>query len=283
MPVLALNYVDDFQKTPDNMFQFGLLPEDEARQAAERASLDGHVNAIALVPQGEWGERQLKAFSARFEELGGSVLAYEQYLPREADFQPAIKRALRLNDSQLRYRTVVNTIKRNAEFEPRRRRDIDMVFMVATPREARLLRPQLDFLRATDLPVYATSASFSGRIDTRADSDLNGVIFCDIPWVLDNLDKPSQRYTDLQSILPAAAAAQPRLVALGVDAYHVVPYLKRLLERDYERYEGLTGNLYVDETRRVHRELKWAQFLRGRPRALATSDVPEAAEKATNE
>ena len=281
VPVLALNYVDEFQRTPENFYQFGLLPEDEARQAAERASLDGHVNAIALVPQGEWGQRLLQAFQTRFEELGGAVLAAEQYLPREADFQPAIKRALRLNESQARYRSVRNVIKRDVHFEPRRRRDVDMVFMAAAPREARLLRPQLEFLRAADLPVYATSHSFSGRIDRRADSDLDGVIFSDIPWVLNNLYEPSERYRALEATVPASVARQPRLVALGIDAFRIVPYLRRLKERDYERYEGLTGNLYIDAQGRMHRELKWAQFENGQPRVLATSEAPEETGMAT--
>ncbi|HDP89515.1 MAG TPA: penicillin-binding protein activator [Thioalkalivibrio sp.] len=280
IPVLGLNYVDDRLETPDNFYQFGLLPEDEARQAAERASLDGHSNAIVLVPQGEWGERLAEAFRGRLEELGGTVLATETYLPSEADFQPAIKRALRLNDSQARYTQVRNIIKRDVHFEPRRRRDVDMVFMAATPREARLLRPQLDFLRASDLPVYATSHSFAGRIDTRADSDLNGVIFSDIPWLLDNLERPSERYRTIQATVPASVARQPRLLALGHDAYRVVPYLRRLKERDYERYEGLTGNLYIDAKGWMHRELKWAQFVNGRPRALATSEAPAEAKLA---
>lgn len=275
VPVLALNYVDEFQSAPENFYQFGLLPEDEARQAAERASLDGHVNAIALVPHGEWGQRLLQAFQTRFEELGGSVLAAEQYVPREADFQPAIKRALRLNESQARYRTVRNVIKRDVHFEPRRRRDVDMVFMAAAPREARLLRPQLEFLRAADLPVYATSHSFTGRVDPRADGDLDGVIFSDIPWVLNNLYEPSERFLALASTVPPGVARQPRLLALGVDAYRVVPYLARLKERDYERYEGLTGNLFIDAQGRMHRELKWAQFVDGKPRVLATSEAPE--------
>ena len=275
VPVLGLNYVDEQLPTADNFYQFGLLPEDEARQAAERASLDGHVNAISLVPQGEWGERLQRAFGERLEELGGTLLAAETYLPSEADFQPAIKRALRLNESQARYRAVRNVIKRDVHFEPRRRRDVDMVFIAATPREARLLRPQLDFLRASDLPVYATSHSFSGRVDPRADSDLNGVIFSDIPWLLDNLEQPSERYQAIQAAVPAYAARQPRLLALGIDAYRIVPYLRRLKERDYERYEGLTGNLYIDAQGRMHRELKWAQFTNGRPRTLAASEAPE--------
>ena len=37
VPVLALNYLDPGKPAPFNLFQWGLAPEDEARQAAERA------------------------------------------------------------------------------------------------------------------------------------------------------------------------------------------------------------------------------------------------------
>ena len=66
------------------------------------------------------------------------------------------------------------------EFEPRRRQDIDMIFVVADDaRTARLLVPQLRFYSAGDIPTFATSESTIPA--TRGDNDLNGVIFADAP------------------------------------------------------------------------------------------------------
>ena len=60
VPVLTLNYISDTANTPGNLFQFGLLPEDEARQVAERASLDDHLSAIIMTPNSEWGHSILR-------------------------------------------------------------------------------------------------------------------------------------------------------------------------------------------------------------------------------
>lgn len=60
---LALNYSDNSQEGPAQLFQFGLAAEDEARAVASRAWGDGMRRAVALVPRGEWGDRVLAAFS----------------------------------------------------------------------------------------------------------------------------------------------------------------------------------------------------------------------------
>ncbi len=75
--MLALNQIEG--AAPAQLYQFALAPEDEARQAAERASLDGHTRALAMVPAGAWGARQLQAFTDRFQELGGTVIRAERY------------------------------------------------------------------------------------------------------------------------------------------------------------------------------------------------------------
>ena len=69
------------------------------------------------------------------------------------------------------------------EFEPRRRQDIDIVFMAAFPAGARQLMPQLAFHHGADLPVHATSHVWSGVPDPANDRDLDGVVFGDMPWL----------------------------------------------------------------------------------------------------
>ena len=64
VPVLTLNYVPDDTLAPPGLYQFALAPEDEARSAAERALADGHIHAVALVPNNDWGRRVLSSFDA---------------------------------------------------------------------------------------------------------------------------------------------------------------------------------------------------------------------------
>ena len=65
IPTLALNYAVEDNESPNNLYQFGLSPEEEARQVAERTWLDGYVNAAVIVPAGPWGERVYQAFKQR--------------------------------------------------------------------------------------------------------------------------------------------------------------------------------------------------------------------------
>ncbi|MEM8120314.1 penicillin-binding protein activator, partial [Morganella morganii] len=74
---LALNYSDNSQEGPAQLFQFGLAAEDEARAVASRAWGDGMRRAVALVPRGEWGDRVLAAFSQSWQSAGGSLIAAE--------------------------------------------------------------------------------------------------------------------------------------------------------------------------------------------------------------
>lgn len=268
VPVLSLNYSERVIDPPGNLYEFGLLPEDEARQAAERASLAGFDTALALAPEGEWGARLLEAFRARFEGLGGQVLDARRYDETSADFSIPIKDVLGIDSSEARYARLRSLLNRDLQFEPRMRPDADMLFMAALPRQARLLRPQLRFHYGADLPVYATSHIYTGVQDARADRDIDGVIYCDMPWMLEGANPKPELKTRLDRLFPLAGQQLARLTALGFDAYQVIHYLRRLDERAYERYAGLTGDLHMDDAGRIHRELEWGQFVDGEPRLL---------------
>ena len=265
IPVLTLNYLAKEQSTPSNLFQFGLFPEDEAIQVAERASLDEHFSAIIITPVGEWGERLANAFQFRFEELGGITLDTQFYASNETDFSAPLKLALQLDQSEDRYRQLRSVLGQNLEFEPRRRQDVDMIFLVASPRVARLMRPQINYYYATDLPVYSTSHIFAGIENIARDRDINGVIYCDIPWLL----QPTPDHELIREILVLESGDSyqllPRFAALGIDAYHLPVKLAELAALPYERFNGLTGNIKMRSGNKLFRELNWAQFIEGKP------------------
>lgn len=265
IPVLTLNYLAQKQSTPSNLFQFGLFPEDESIQVAERASLDEHFSAIIITPVGEWGERLADSFQFRFEELGGITLDTQYYASNDTDFSAPLKLALQLDQSEDRYRQLRSVLGQNLEFEPRRRQDVDMIFLVATPRVARLMRPQINYYYATDLPVYSTSHIFSGIENIARDRDLNGVIYCDIPWLL----QPTNDQELIRELLLLESGDSyqllPRFAAMGIDAYHLPVKLAELAALPYERFNGLTGNIKMRAGNKLYRELNWAQFIDGKP------------------
>jgi outer membrane PBP1 activator LpoA protein len=280
VPVLSLNYADNSTGPEKNLYQFGLLPEDEAKQLAERAILDEHHNVVVFAPSGAWGTRLVEAFAARFEGLGGVILQVERFEPEGIDFSASIKRALLLDESEQRYRILKETLNRKIKFQPHRRQDVDMVFVAANPPQARLIRPQFRFHYASDLPLYATSQIYSGNENPAADQDINGMVFCDMPWNLHELNpRPDLRMT-IEELYSDSGHQLPRLAALGIDAYGLLPHLKRLAARPYEKYPGVTGILSQDNSRRFYRELNWARFTRGRPVAMSAPSGFEQGERA---
>ncbi len=270
IPTLTLNYASDAVRLSENLYQFGLLPEDEAQQSAEMAFRQGRTHAVILVPEGEWGERIRNAFQLRFEELGGKVISVQTYTPNSNDYKLPIQRMLNIRQSYARYQGVQNITGTHMKFIPYRRQDVDMIFMAATPKDARQLKPQFKFHYAGEIPVYATSHAFTGQVDSQADRDIDDLKFCDMPWIL---NKPN---TFKQALLNHWPEQQryTRFFAMGIDAYNLIPFIGRLKEKTYERFSGQTGNLYFDPFNRVHRELLWAQFNRGIPTLIDINDMP---------
>ena len=223
VPVLALNYLDPGKPAPFNLFQWGLAAEDEARQAAEHAIAERRVQAVALVPEGEWGERVLRAFRERFEALGGTLLSSGTYVPAERDFSAPIRALLALDASEERHRMLTNVLGARTQFQPRRRDDVEMVFIAARPEQARLLFPQLRFHRTGDLPVYATATVYDGDVPP---PDLAGLRFCDMPWMTATAGNAAELRSQLRALFPARPKEQARLLALGYDSYTLVQLIE---------------------------------------------------------
>jgi uncharacterized protein len=258
VPVLALNQVPLDSPPPPNLYMYSLSPEDEARQAAEKIWVDGLRRPLLLTPQGEWGDRMTEAFSDRWLELGGEIAGLGRYDEATHDHTGTLTAMLLIDESEQRYREIVQWLGQRVEFEPRRRDDADAVFLAARPVQAQGLRPQLQFHHAADLPIYATSHSWTGVLTSEQVADMKGIRVADIPWLVDGLveDRKISR-AEVMAALPNAAMGYARLYAMGIDALRLVPHLKRLGESRYESLTGTTGNLYMDDVNQVHRQLVW--------------------------
>ena len=255
------------------LYQFALSPEDEARRVAERAWFEGFGKVALVAPEGNWGYRVGNAFIDAWTELGGVVVDQKSYESNAPDMSPPISALLGVDQSRQRYRDVRRTLGLDLKHETRRRRDVDFIFMAAFPRQARLLRPQLRFHRAADLPVFATSHVYAGVPDPAADADIDGVWFGDMPWVLVEGGAHGSLRLESERAWGAVFARYARLYAFGVDAYVIVPQLGQLRAQPSTELEGETGWLSVDETSRVRRRLHWAFFLDGLPKLLDTQEL----------
>jgi len=265
---LVINYLDEDAKTPPGLIQFGLAPEDEIKQVAQQAWLDGNNEALLLAPNDSWGDRLTTAFQREWEQLGGRVLEFQRYDSEASDFSKPITALLNLDDSERRASLLNKRLGVQAKLEPRRRRDADFVYLVANPRVGRLIRPQLKFHYASDLPVYAASSIFAGQDTNRFNRDLDDVAFCDIPWVLSNDARTLRFHRTIDKLWPKDSNRYTRIYALGVDAYHLIENIETLRAFPHERYFGETGVLSLQNGARIFRQLQWARFVRGHARPL---------------
>ena len=240
---LALNYSEG-TKGPAQLFQFGLAAEDEAREVARRARADGLTRAGAMVPKGEWGERVLNAFRQEWVAHGGSVVGIE-YID-----QP-VALAQQVGD-------LVQQRKNSSE-------PMQFLFLAATPQQAQQIKPTLNYQYASDLPVYATSHVFSASGNQDQYNDMNGVRFCETPWLLEP-GNPLRQQVAAQ--WPQAAGSLGRLYAMGVDAYTLTSRLGQLKALPDSRIDGLSGSLGMSPTQHVERQLPWAEFVNGQVQRL---------------
>ncbi|MFW0759214.1 penicillin-binding protein activator [Pseudomonas sp. H11T01] len=260
---LALNYSES-EKGPAQLFQFGLAAEDEAREVSRRARADGLHRAAAMVPKGEWGDRVLKAFSQDWQANGGSIVAIER-VDQPVQLAQQIADMFQLRQSEGRAKSLQNTVGSQVAAQPSRRQDIEFIFLAATPQQAQQIKPTLNFQYAGDVPVYATSHVFSASGDQNQYNDMNGVRFCETPWLLDAND-PLRKQVAAQ--WPQAGGSLGRLYAMGVDAYRLAPRLGQLKALPDSRVEGLSGSLSMSPSQRVQRQLPWAEFVNGQVQRL---------------
>ena len=259
VPTLGLNRIDNYGAAPSQLFQFGLAPQDEAKQIANIAFLDNHRKAFVIAPEGEWGDKVSAAFENRWHSLGGTTIAQSRYKDQK-DYSTGIKDSLLLQTSEDRAKRVETLIGERIEFSPRRREDVDMVLMLARPQQARSLKPLLAYHYAGDLPVYGTSQLYTGNDNTVKDRDLNTVRFTDMPWILEQENELKQQITT------EIGQSKPylRMYALGVDSYQLHPRMRQLKEIPNSRVYGQTGTLRLNEQQEIERELLFAKMVGGK-------------------
>jgi outer membrane PBP1 activator LpoA protein len=262
-PLLALNFLPPETPAPAQFYQYALSPEDEARLVARRILEDHHRRGVALVPAGDWGTRVLAAFRQELESGGGELISSATIDSSRTDYSQAVTQTLGISDSQARYRQLEGILGTKLQFEPRRRADIGFIFSPAPANTERLLRPQLRFHFAGDIPTYATSSAFEA--DVRANQDLDGLRFPDMPWMLGG-DLAEAVRAATRDAWPNGGLQRSRLFAFGFDAYRLAVALRN--HPGNINIEGLTGRLSFDPERRIRRELVWAQLHDGELRPL---------------
>jgi outer membrane PBP1 activator LpoA protein len=266
-PVLALNeFPPDFASPmglEGQLAGISLSQERTVESMAVTAIARAHRRAVVLAPESAWGERMVQAFEEAFLQREGEIVVSARYPETENDHSALLERILEIDQSEARKRRLENTLQQRLEFQPVRRTDVDMIFLAATPQQARLIRPQLRFLDAGDVPVYSPERVYGGAPDPAGNQDLNGIRFPITPWQLEHPNR--EDIPGLQSIRGGSLGA---LYALGRDAWNMLPWLPLMRQDPDFRFPGDSGYYRSMQDENLVREPAWAVFEQGMPSPL---------------
>ncbi|MFP6810254.1 MAG: penicillin-binding protein activator [Pseudohongiellaceae bacterium] len=257
---LALNYSDSTPLDKENLFQFGLAPEDEINQVVQLAWENGYKNAAIIAPRSEDYLRLQEHFIEQWTITGGAVVSGETYND-ESSYAEIIKRLIAIDSSEARAGRLLDLLPRNnMEFVPRRRNDIDFIFLIANPRQGRQIKPTLAFYFAGDLPVYSLPSIYDGQDNQSENNDLNGIVFADAPWML---QESEELRLEMDTNLRQVQGQLQRLRAMGVDSFRLYPRLQQFYNQGVKSMQGSTGKLSMSKEQRIQRTLDLAQFENG--------------------
>lgn len=245
--------------------QFYISPEEEARQVAERAWFDGHGRAIIIDGDDKIARRISAAFAEHWQELGGIILSNTSIESNIKDMRYPVQRILNIEYSAQRGKLLQDRLGMNLKTTLRGRDDVDFVFMAVAPVIGRRLVPELRHYQTKDIVFYSTSQIYTGELDSRLDSDLNHVIFNDMPWVVESEYKYSSLSRALERAHKSTYKNNRRLYAFGIDAYQIISKINYLMRKSTQHYQGTTGIIKFTPEGRVDKRLIWSRFINGKP------------------
>jgi outer membrane PBP1 activator LpoA protein len=265
VPTLMLNTPEKGTLTAPNLMAFSLAPELEGGSLASRLKADHMPQIGLLVSSTAQSGRIQTAFEQVFSD--NRILGTATVHPEE-DASGAIRQLLHIDASLRRHAELKRLLSTALQSQPRRRQDVDALVLVASADEARQWRPLLDFYYAGNLPVYAASGVYSGQPNLKRDGDMNRILFCDMPWLIQPNHPLHATYQTLQSLWPDKADTDARLFAFGLDAYQLTTELQHLPYFASFGFLGATGKLYKEDSHTVGRQLAWAKIQNGAPKWL---------------
>ena len=264
VPTIALNYLSEDATVPKSMIFLGLSTSQSAKQIAKQAWQKGVSKILIITPATGWGEGVNQAFLDKWQDLDGSVAEFLSY-DAESNLPKIIADTLNINQSKQRASELKEIIGDSFRFIPRRRQDINGIFLVANSTQARQIVPLLRFYYAGDLPLFSISSVYDGYPQRTLDQDLNGVFFNVMPWLLVKNTLSDKLKHKIKSLWHNNYMKNNRMYGLGVDAYTLSVLLPRLNMLPNFAVDGVTGQLSLHLNQQIYRQLLVAQFRQGVP------------------
>ncbi len=223
---LALNVADGDAPLPPRLYTFGLSVDAEARIVARMAFARGLREAVVVQASNFLAKRLSRAFADEWFSLGGRISDVREFGSR-ADLAD-LRRGLADSQAQL-------------------------TFLAAEADQARTVRPYLN----NQMAVFATSQINDGKTGPLVNSDLNGVRFVDMPWLV----QPDHAAVMVYPRLEGFSTELQRFYALGIDSCRIAGEL--LSGQQRVSLDGVTGKISYHGGNALEREPVQAVFRDG--------------------
>lgn len=258
----------------ESSFQLSPNIELQGTQMAEYAVLRRQADSAAIITSTRADHlRMARAFSDRFKELGGKVVAVEYYRSRDKDFGDYVKdvKALLLglqSDSTFYINEMGDTL--DADGVPAY---VDCLFLPGTPEQLRLLLPQINFYNLNAF-YLGTDGWGDEAVYSLGDNITKQAVFPS-PFLQEEL---SEEYLKFAAAYDLRYGERPRrLASLGYDAVRVITRAVRagaasreeLVERlgETNGYEGAASRVTFGDNRE-NIELPLYRIIGGEPEYL---------------
>lgn len=242
-----------------------MRPEDEAIQAASTLSQQSYDHPIILSHQDKVSKRLAIAFSQQWQALTGNAVDIV-YFSQGKQMQTNLKEGLDVNASQTRIKQLQSRLKNIIKAESRNRRDIDMIYLIGSAAQTRLIKPYIDVNTSTFadiIPIFASSRSHSNfeyNTSGNSTSDLQGLTFTQMPWLLSSKQQNKNLAQLSSKIWPKRSDSLSRIFAMGHDSYHLLNKVALMQQAPYIRHFGQTGVLKLNDSNVLTRSLIWGRY-----------------------
>lgn len=265
IPTLLLNLPSDEVLLPHQV-AISMRPEDEAVQAAATLSRLNYQHPVILSHHDTLSQRIANTFSQQWQKLTDEAPEIV-YFNNDAKMQNQLKASLGVDLSQQRTKELNARIKHSIKHEYRNRRDIDMIYIVGSPLETKLLKPYIDVNTspfADIIPVFASSRSHSAKTDKSDNRDLAGLVFTSMPWQLTSKQQNKLLAKQAKKIWPNRSDSLQTIFAMGYDSLALVEKISVMQSKTYIRHYGQTGTLQLDSQNILRRSLIWGRYSRNK-------------------
>lgn len=265
IPSLFLN-LPTTKKLASYQIALSMRPEDEAIQAAATLSQQTYKHPIILSHQDRVSKRLAIAFSQQWQILTGNAVDIV-YFNQGKKMQASLKEALDVNASQTRIKQLKSRLKNNIKAETRNRRDIDMIYLIGSAAQTRLIKPYIDVNTspfATIIPIFASSRSHSNfdynTKNNGSNNDLQGLTFTQMPWLLSSKQQNKSLAKLSHKLWPKRTDSLSRIFAMGFDSYNLLNKAPLMQQAPYIRHFGQTGVLKLNNDNILTRSLIWGHY-----------------------